>query len=288
MTTARFIKFALPAIALPALIGLILPARIWPTYFDILEPISLLIGSLLACYISFMYRSELKVAYIFLSAFLFIYMVAIILLLSFSPVLLPYLESRLGGAETIFIVQGIQFINYAMLFLFCVNLLKVVDITKLNRNGWFIFVLTTVYCIFTAIYPKLDLIVNLRNLELPEISYLAVRILDAALIVILTPVIWLYVQHLKSQQRQSLAFTIVIIGIVWATLFDYLFELIMVIFPNLLGQDSHLLVTIPEALFIYGYLIIAVGLFAHCNQDKWGYDIIDRTTAGELKLVDTK
>ena len=288
MRHTLFLKIALPTIAIPALVVLFLPAGVWPTYVDVVEPISLLVGSFLALYVSFIYRKELKAAFIFLSVFLLIYALAIVLLLSFSPILLPYLEPRLGVDETLRLVQSIQFINYAMLFLFCINLLKVIDVRELNRNGWIIFALTVVFCIFVAIYPQLELIKDISNLGLSGIFFITIRILDAALIIVLMPVLWLYVQFLKSQQRQSLTFTIVIFGIVCATVFDYLFQLIIKIFPRLLAVGSSLHSTIPEMLFIYGYLIIAVGLYAHRKQDEWGYKAIDRAMAGELKLVDVE
>ncbi len=117
------------------------------------EPLSLLIGSLLALYVSFSYRKQLRVAFVFLSAFLFIYMLAIILFLSFSPILLPYLETHLGDAEILRLVQGVQFINYAMLLLFCINLLKVVDVTELNRNGWTIFSIASMFLSLPSYIP---------------------------------------------------------------------------------------------------------------------------------------
>lgn len=288
MSHTLFFKIALPVIAIPALIVLFLPARVWPTYVDVVEPLFLLIGSFLALYVSFSYRKQLKAAFIFLSVFLLIYALAIVLFLSFSPILLPYLETRLGEAEIFSLVQGIQFVNYAMLFLFCINLLKVIDIRQLNRGGWMLFALTVIFSIFVAIYPVLDLIKDFSNLGLSAISYITIRVLDAALIIILMPVLWLYVQYLKSQQQQSLTFTVVIFGIVFFTLFDYLFELIAKVFPRLFAEGSPLYTTIPEMLFIYGYLIIAVGLYAHRKQDEWGYNTVDRAMAGEPKLVDTE
>jgi len=288
MSHTLFLKITLPAIAIPALIVLFLPAGVMFTYVDVVEPLSLLIGSLLALYVSFSYRKQLRAAFIFLSAFLFIYMLAIILFLSFSPILLPYLVAHLGEAETSRLVLGVQFMNYAMLLFFCINLLRVVDVTQLNRNGWTIFGIASIFCFFVAIYPVLDLIKDTSNLGLLEIFYIARRILDAALIIVLVPVLWLYVQYLKSQQTQSLTFTVIIFGIVCSTLFDYLFELIMKVFPRLLTEGSHLYTAIPEMLFTYGYLIIAVGLYAHRKQDEWGYKTVDRAMAGELKLVDVE
>ncbi|MFC1966506.1 hypothetical protein ACFLWI_06140, partial [Chloroflexota bacterium] len=159
---------------------------------------------------------------------------------------------------------------------------------QLNRNGWILFSLTIVFCVFVAIYPVLDLIKDISGLSLPVISHITIRIFDAALIIILVPVLWLYVQYLKSRQTQSLTFTVVILGIVCATIFDYLFQLITTIFPRLLAEGSPLYTTIPEMLFIYGYLIIAVGLYAHRKEDTWGYNTVNKALAGELKLVDAK
>ncbi|MBI2329063.1 MAG: hypothetical protein HYU85_05450 [Chloroflexi bacterium] len=286
MNHTLFLKIALPSIAIPALVVLFLPAGVWATYVDMVEPLSLLIGSFLALYVSFSYRKQLKTAFIFLSVFLLIYALAIVLFLSFSPILVPYLEPLLGEVEMFRLVQSVQFINYAMLFFFCINLLKVVDITQLNNNGWILFTLTVIFSIFLATYPVWDLIKAISNLGLAGISHLVIRIFDAALIIVLVPVLWLYVQYLKSQHKQSLTFTIIIFGIIFFTLFDYLFELIITIFPRLLAEGSHLYAAIPEMLFIYGYLIIAVGLYAHRKQDEWGYNAIDRAMAGELKLVD--
>lgn len=292
MSHTLFLKIALPVIAIPALVVLLLshflPVEVWHTYVDVVEPLSLLIGSFLSLYVSFIYRKQLKAAFIFLSAFLLIYALAIVLFLSYSPILLPYLETYLEDAEILRIVQGVQFINYALLLFFCINLLKVIDVTKLNRNGWIIFALTCIFSIFATIYPVSDWIKNISSLGLPGIFAITMRILDAALIIVLVPVLWLYVQYLKSQQRQSLTFTVIIFGIVCATVFDYLFELIITVFPQLLSEASLLHTAIPETLFIYGYLIIAVGLYAHRKQPDWGYNIIDRAMTGEPKSVDVE
>ncbi|MEE8413104.1 MAG: hypothetical protein V3R96_01000 [Dehalococcoidales bacterium] len=286
MTHTLFLKIALPLLAIPALLVIFLPAGVWTTYVDVMEPLSLLIGSFLALYVSFSYRKQLKAAFLFLSLFLLIYAFAIVLLLSYSPLLLPQLETQLGDTEIFRIIPIVQFINYAMLFLFCINLLKVIDIRQLNRKGWIIFTLTAIFSIFLAVFPVVDLLKEISTLGLSLISHITIRIFDAALIIILMPVLWLYIQYLKSHQRQSLTFTVVIFGIVFFTLFDYLFQTITKLFPRLLAEDSSLYLKVPEVLFIYGYLIIAVGLYTHHKEDEWGYNIVKRTMAGELKLVE--
>jgi len=286
MTHTLFLKIALPLLAIPALLVIFLPAEAWTTYVDVIEPLSLLIGSFFALQLSFSYRKQLKAAFQFLSAFLLIYALAIALFLSYSPVLLPHLETQLGDTEIFSIIQGVQVINYAMLFLFCINLLKVIDIRNLNRNGWITFTLTVLFSIFLAVFPVAESLPIISKLSLSEISHITIRIFDAALIIVLVPALWLYIQYLKSNERQSLTFTVVIFGIVFFTLFDYLFQTITKLFPQLLTEDSSLFLKVPEMLFVYGYLTIAVGLYTHRKQDEWGYNIINRTISGELKLVE--
>ena len=247
---------------------------------------------------------------------------------------------------------------------FCINILRVVDVTRLNRNGWILFWLTVLLCGFLAVYPAMAVIAGIWNRALPVITYItrqfvkgaviivlvpvlwlyvqhlksqhrqaltstviiagialgltilfwvfmilytvlspiqviwsqslpaishiSIRLFDAALIIVLVPVLWLYVQYLKSQHRQSLTFTVVISGVVFFTLFDYLFQVILQLFPHLLSEGSPLSATISEALFVYGYLMIVVGLYAHHKEDSWGYKAIDRAMSGELKLIEAE
>ncbi|UCE96694.1 MAG: hypothetical protein JSV51_03630, partial [Candidatus Bathyarchaeota archaeon] len=68
------------------------------------------------------------------------------------------------------------------------------------------FALAVIFCITVAIYPESDLIKDISNLGLPAVSYIVIRLVDAALVIVLVPVLWLYVQYLKSHQKQSLTF----------------------------------------------------------------------------------
>lgn len=265
MNHTRFLKIALPAGAVLALVVLFLPIKISTIYISVLEPLFLLMGAILAFRVSFSYSRQLKSAFVFLSVYLCIYMLAIILL----PYLMPRLGENAGGL--VFIVQ---IITYYMLFLYCVNLLRVVRIKQLNRNGWIIFSITLVLCLFVAIYPPV--IDDILSLSFPVISYIMIRILDAALIIVLVPVIWLYAQYLRSQQKQSLTLTVIVLGIVCCTVFDYIFEVVLLVFPQLLSQESYLHNNILEMLYIYGYLIIAVGLYAHLKHDEWGFKMIEK------------
>jgi hypothetical protein len=281
MNAARFLKIALPVIAIPALVILFLPESLWRTYVDIVEPLALLAGSALAMWVSFSYRKQLKAAFVWLSMFLLIYAAAIVLFLSFSPLLVPYLEPRIGTERIIFMVQLIQYIDYAALFLFCFYVQRVTNILQLNGKGWLLFVFTVIYAGTSAIYPLIS-----QGVSTIRFSVITMRALDAILIIILVPVLWLYIQYLTTQRKQSFTFTLVIFGIVCSTIFDYLFQFITAIFPHLLPGGSSLYTTIPEVLFVYGYLLIAVGLYAHRKEDDWGYEAIERAMSSELKLAD--
>lgn len=285
MTHIRFLKIALPAIAIPALVVLVLPEKVMEVYVDVLEPVALLIGSFLALWVSYIYRKQMKAAFIFLSIFLLVYAVAIILLLAYNPILVPLLETRLGTGDIHSLVIAVQFINYAILLFFCYNLLKAVNVAQLSKGGWISFVVTVVFCLLLALYPVKDLLADVSSLALTEIFTIIIRVLDALLIITLMPVIWLYIQYLRSQQQQSLTFTVIISGIVCATVFDYMFQFITTLLPDLLPENSVLYSSIPELLFIFGYLIIAVGLYAHRKQDEWGFQTIDKMMSGDIELV---
>ena len=271
MTYTKFLKIFLSVAVIPVLIVLLLPIDISGTYIKIVKPLFLLTGALLAFRVSRIYTKQLRATFTFLSAYLFIYMLAIT---SF-----PYLQLHMGDYFSTFVLL-IQIVNYSMLVLFCINLLQVVDIRQLNAKGWGIFSITLLLSAFLALYPSL--VDKIWELSVPIeqiVSYYMIRVLDAALITILIPVIWLYVQYLKTQEKQSLTFTVIITGIVVYTLFDYLFQSIVRIFPALLAEGSMMHDAIPQMLYMYGYMVVAVGLYAHLKHDEWGFKSIERLLA---------
>jgi hypothetical protein len=211
---------------------------------------------------------------------------AIVLFLSYNPLLPPLLLDAIGQTRFIATVQFIQFVNYIMLFFFCLYILRVVDVTRLSRQGWRIFGLSAGACTFLALYPVVPVVNVIWRSPTPGGAFIAIRLLDALLIAILTPVLWLYIQHLKSKQRQSPAFTLIVAGIIFSTLLDYLVELLTGLFPHLIPPGSPLWAAVPDVLFIYGYLVIAAGLYALHREDAWGYRAVDRAISGDLALLE--
>lgn len=285
MTHIRFLKVVLPMILLPAAATIFMPELVMGVYVDVVEPAALLAASFLALRVSFIYRKEMKAAFIFLSLFLLVYALTIILFMAQNPVLLPVLESRLDITVIHSMVPAIQFIIYAILLFFCINLLKVVDVTRLNRTGWVLLAVTAVFCFLLAVVPVREVFSRMSALEVWEVFNLIIRGLDALLIIVLVPVLWLYVQYLKSQERQSLTFTVIISGIVCATVFDYIVQMIISVFPMLQDGNPSLYFSIREALYIFGFLVICAGLYAHWKQDEWGFRTVDRIMSGDLETA---
>ena len=286
MSYTLFLRIALPVIAVPALLVFLLPERVVPAYLDVIQPLALGTGAVLALVTSRNYRSHLRNAFISLSAFLFLFMLAVVFLLSSAPVAVPYIREHLGDVELLRIAQSTQFITFAMLYLFCLSVLRAVDVKRLNRNGWIMLALTSIASLSVVIYPNMEAIQHISTAGPFEVGGLVIRFLDAFTAIIVAPVLWLYVQDRKSHHRQSLTFVVVVLGVLVLLFIDHLFESIATLFPGMVSVGSSLYYAVHQAIWVYGYLMIAVGLYAHRKQDQWGYNIVDRVMAGELELAE--
>ncbi|NLE08276.1 MAG: hypothetical protein GX631_03350, partial [Dehalococcoidales bacterium] len=253
MNHTRFLWITLPIAVILTVVTLFLPDAIFGTWVSIVEPLTLAAGGLLALRISFMYSKQLRLAFVFFSLFLFIYAGAIILFTAIDTLVT-------GNLFTVLVIS-VQAVDYVFLILFCVNLLKVIQISRLNTTAWLIMGLTAAVSLFLALYPPVA--DGILSADPVVIMYLAIRVIDAGLVVALVPIIWLYITYLKSQQRQSLTFTVIISGIICATIFNYLHEAVVRLVAPGAIQDTPFFNIIPDTLFIFGYLVILVGLYAH-------------------------
>ncbi len=267
MNHTKFLTISLPIFLIFSLLVFILPANIAARYSDIFQTVILLAGAWLAFRVSASYVKDLRMVFVFLGLYLLIFAIALIVL--------PILETR-TESSFIWFVLGMQFADYIMLLISCIYIVKVVDVRRLNSTGWAIFTVTLAFCIFVAIFPPIR---SGAEVSLLYILNIVIRLLDAVLIVAMVPIIWLYIQYLKARQQQSLTFTVIVIGIISSTVFDYLFQTIIAAVPQLLGTDSSLNTTIPEMIFSFGYSIIAIGLYAHLKHDEWGFKMIEKALA---------
>jgi hypothetical protein len=269
MSHTKFLAIFLPIALLLPLAALFIPDSLQVTYTNTVEVIALFTGSLLAYMVAVSYRKYLKTAFVFLALYLLIFGLAIIII--------PLLERPLGDAFLDFVLV-VQVLNYAMLAVSSVFIVRTVDVKKLNVTGWLLVCATLLVCFFVALYPPLS--AGTQNISFQFIVKLAIRLVDAALVTALVPVIWMYVQYLKTQQQQSLTFTVIVAGIVLSTIFDFIFESLTTAFPTLFSPDSSLYFLIPEMIYMYGFSIITIGMFAHLKHDEWGFKAIEKALAG--------
>jgi hypothetical protein len=255
MNPLKFFAISLPVAVIPALLAVFMPASAADVYAVVSQSLALMAGAGFAFWLSGSYRKEIKYAFVFLAAFLVVY--------AFSIPLFTYGRDFLGNSyQTVLLVY--QAANYGLLIVFCYFLLRFVDIRRLDAAGWLVFGATLAVSILVAAYPVTDLIGNLFGGRLssadprflPSVQYVIIRLLDAVLITILMPVVWLYIQHLKSERQQSLSFTVVIAGIIFATLADYIFQSLIMLFPRLLAAESPFRNSISQSLYLYGFLMI--------------------------------
>ena len=265
MTHTKFLAIALPLAAIPALAVLFLSEGVLDTYIAVCKPTALLVGSILALLTTRLYQRQLHTAFLCFAAYMFLYMVALLVL---NYDLLP--ASDTYARITLF---ATQLLIYLMLVLFFVYLLKSIRIGQFIRTMWVLFGATLVFSLFVALYPPI--VEGYWTSALPNVFFIMSRVLDALLITFLVPAVWLYVQYLRAESRQSLTVTTMIAGIVIGTLFDYLFESLVRLLP-LLSEASILHYTIPNVLYIYGALVMVAGLYAHLRADDWGFKAIER------------
>jgi len=268
MNHTRFLSIFIPAALILPFASLVVPVSTRVVYVNTVEVAALFAGCLLAFLVAVSYRKGLRLAFVFLALYLLIFGMAIIVL--------PLLERPLGNVF-LDLVLAVQLVNYAMLAVAAVFIVRTVDVKKLNWIGWGLLAVTALVCFFVALYPPLSEPVT--RVDFQYVMRLLVRIVDAALVTALVPVIWLYVQYLKTQQQQSLTFTVIVTGIVFATVFDFVFESLITAFPGLLAAESELNTLIPEMIYIYGFSVIAVGMFAHLKHDEWGFQAIEKALA---------
>jgi hypothetical protein len=260
----KFLTISLPIFLIFSLLVFILPENMAARYVDIFQTVVLLAGAWLAFKVSTKYLKDLRMVFKFLSLYLLIFAIALIVL--------SILETQ-SGSFFIWLVLAMQFLVYIMLLISCIYIVKVVDVRRLNSTGWVIFTVTLVFCIFVAIFPPIR---SGTELSLQYVLNIVIRLLDAALIVAMVPIIWLYLQYLKARQQQSLTFTVIVTGIIFSTVFDYLFQTIITAVPQCLESGSTLCTTIPEMIYSFGYSIITIGLYAHLKHDEWGFKAIEK------------
>ncbi len=263
MNPRLFLKMAFPAIFMLSFITLLLPRSAAGIYTVNIMLLALFTAFLFSLKVAFSYERELRKVFLYLAPFiLLLFLVNIeqfwdILYSIFGP--RPYMSLIIAGIAYIFLIMS------------CINILKITDFTEIQKKEWFaillIFALGNYTIFFFLLHYQLEF-----NVEV--LTRILFRIIDNAIVLMLLPVLFLYRKQSKKEKKESITFTIVLIGIIISTIGDYVYEILTEISHQELSAEFHT-GTLLDSIYILSYLLIAVGLFVHLNYYKWTMRKID-------------
>lgn len=254
---------AFPAIFILSFIALILPKGIAGIYTVNAMLIALFIAFLLSMKVAFSYERELKRVFLYLAPF--ILLLFLVNTEKFWNVLygifgsLPYISLIIAGIAYVFLIMS------------CINILKITDFTEIQKKEWLaillMFALGNYIIFFYLLHYQLEL-----NVEV--LTRILFRIVDNAVVLMLLSILFLYRKQSRKEKKESITFTIVLIGIIISTIGDYVYEILTKVSHQELSAGFHT-GTLLDAIYIFSYLLIAVGLFVHLNYYKWTMRKID-------------
>jgi hypothetical protein len=270
MNPRSFLKAAVLLMLFPALICLFLPDTIAIGYTKIMHPLSLLIGSILSLRAASMYKNWLQKSFLFLALFLFLLMLA-----NIEP--LWVMVCSTVGDLTPLIILPFQWITYSMLVISSFYTLKVMERRGLSKKDWLIIAAMLLIGILIVMYQMISL---LRYFDLYAIPLLLILFLDVAIVIMLTPVVLLYIRRMRLEKRESITFTTITCGIILSFTAAYGYAIAFDVPLYVVRYAVYHTGSVLDALYLFSYLIIAVGLYVHTKYDEWGLKMIEKALAG--------
>jgi hypothetical protein len=265
MTSGRFLKVALPLAVIVALLTWALPSAFGARYAQLMHPGALTVAAALAIWVAVFYRGSMRGVFFLLAGFLLLYSMT-----TNSWVVEEVAE--LLGSSFLRVLLVYQVVTYAFLLTASALVVRLMDVRRLNRAG----IAVTAGAVLLAAVLLIYFLPTFRDLTGEvRIILLLIRIFDMLILAMLVPVMWLYVQSARSKYQESGTFMLVTGGIVASLVSVYLYELVK--------QDSLLNISINEyqagsvldALYLFGYLVVAIGLFAHRKHHEWVFARLD-------------
>ena len=228
----------------------ILPPHTLTYYILITVPFLLGCSVAMAIRVAFTYERELEKAFLFISFYLAVLLVGN----------LKFFWPAIYGASLEYIPLALDILSSVMLLLACIYTLRVIEVKRMTRIEWMLFALMFIVGVGVMSYPYLTGSVNFRDIIF--------RILNISLVMLLLPVLFLYMHQFRGEARESITFMMVIVGIIVATIADWIFEMATGT-PH--GQIGILLQTgsVYDVLLMLAYFTIFLGLFVHVNYEKW-------------------
>jgi hypothetical protein len=275
MNPRLFLKVMVSLMLIPSFICLFLPDTIAGEYVKILSPLCLLIGSMFSLRVASIYKNWLWNSFFFLALFLFFMMLA-----NIDP-LWDIVVSEVGKSSLPFIVLPLQWITYSMLVASSYYMLKITEVRKISKKGWVIIVVMLFIATTIALYPIFEQLFSRHYIGLYTISLLIIRFLDVAITLMLLPVVLLYAEQMRLEGRESLTFTTIVCGIILSITVAYVYEIAFGVPLYVVYYTVYHTGSILDALYLFSYLIIAVGLYVLKKYDEWGFQMIEKSLEEE-------
>lgn len=263
MNPRLFLKMAFPAILLLSFITLLLPRNVAGIYTVNMMLVSLFIAFLLSLKVAFSYERELRMVFLYIAPF-------ILLLFLVNIEQFWIIVYDLFGKFP-FISLIIAGIAYVFLIMSCINILKITDFTQIHKKEWAAIFLMCALGNYIIFFYLLHYQLQFNVEVLTKILF---RIIDNAIVLMLLPILFLYRKQSFKEKKESITFTIVIIGIIISTIGDYVYEILARVSHQELSAGFHT-GTVLDSIYIFSYLLIAIGLFVHLNYYKWSMGKID-------------
>ena len=262
MDPRLFLNVMVSLMLIPSLICLFLPDTIAHVYTELMFPLVLLIGAILSIKVASIYKKWLRKAFIFLSLFLFF-------------MIFPHIEFLWGMYSSFpLLVAFMQWITYAMLVLCSFYILRVTGVRKISRKGWVI-IAAMLFIGMIILVRYMPSVLNQQMTYAHKISLPLIYLLDIAIVIMLLPVVLLYAQQMRLEKRESITFTAIICGIILSLIVDYITGILSGTSLSEMQRALHTGSPI-DALYLFSYLVIAVGLYVHKKYDEWGFQMMEK------------
>jgi hypothetical protein len=274
MTSQRFIAIAAPAALVLALLAVALPDGSGAQYARLAQPLGLAVGAGLAFWVGAFYRAGMRNAFFLIGGFLLLYC------LTNWDWLLSGIAQRLGGnfLRTLLVYQ---IVDYAMLLTATVWIVRMMDVRRLSMAGWVVATLTIALA-SAFVANGMSTFRELYDVSAEAGSiYLVIRVFDVLVMTMLVPVVWLYVQNARSQYQENSTFMLVLVGIIASLTTVYFYELLKGDPLTVIAASEYQQGSLLDVLYLFGYLIICVGLFAHRKHQEWSFGRLDQLLLGD-------
>ena len=269
MTSGRFLILSLPVALIPAAVAVALSGEAAAWYTKLVEPGLLLVSCLLSLWVAMMYRTDLRRAFLFLAGFLLLYGLA-----STTP--LAEQTQKALGDDFLTLLISWQVADYLMLFLACAFILRAIGITTMGKWGIPVMGITLLLAVGVVVNGMTSFSDLLETNTRAAVLVFLIRIFDVVVLLMLVPVLLLYVEGARAKYQESATFAFVAFGIIAGLVFVYGYELVKGQSIAQIAEAEYQKGSILDGLYIFMYLMVAVGLYAHRKHQQWSLSRIER------------